>query len=542
MTRQAVCSWMLWLSLLPLGRVAAEPPALAVLITVDQLGRDRADPSLPGGLGQLAREGRVFSRGELAHAIAETCPGHAAIATGRHPGRSGLSSNQFVARDSGRIEYCVEDDPEAAAVLGGSPGLGRSPPPMRLDTIGDWLRASHGGAKVVAVAGKDRAAIALGGPHPDGAYWLRRPGEVAFTTSRYYAPELPGWVRAWNRAHSGFAGVPERWEHAPAARAGVDPRRPDDYPYEQANGLGRVSGHPLRGATVEESSSRLYRSPFIDRLTLDFAATAVEALGLGDDDVPDLLAVSLSGTDTVGHSFGPESHEARDALLRLDRWLGEWLEALEQRVGEGGLVVVLTSDHGVLPLPEWLAETGRGACPVAAGRLPLDELRGSLGWHLHWELGRWYEWPRPWLWHSGLQLTVNRSLAASRGVEPRRVLRAAEEWLEARPEVAAAWTAEELAASGEPMAVRYRRSVDPEQGADLVVQPAEGCLISGSPLGTSHGTPYAYDRDVPIVFVAPGLAPGTDPRPATTVDVAPTLAELLGISTPDDLDGRSLLP
>lgn len=535
------CGWAVGLLCLLPTAGGAEPPALSVLIVVDQLRRDRVVETLPGGLGRLVREGRVFRNGELAHAIAETCPGHAALATGRHPAQSGLASNHFVERDSGRLRYCVEDGVEAAGVLGATPEHGRSPRRLRFDTLGDWLRAAHPAAKVLAVAGKDRAAIALGGHHPSGVYWLLRPGELVFTTSRYYAPDLPGWVREWNQAHVSFAGIPERWEHPVTGAAPGRLDRPDDYPYESMEVLGRTSGHALRGASVEESSARVYHSPFVDQITLDFAAAGVAALALGRDAVPDLLLVSLSGTDTVGHQFGPESQEAWHALRRLDEWLGAWLAELEQSIGSKRLVVALSSDHGALPLPEWLAETGRGRCPVADGRLSLDALRNALGWHLHWEFGRWYEWPRDWLWHSSHQMTVDRSLAASRGVEVEAVIASAETWLEGRPEVEAVWTAGELAESADAMAVRYRRSVDPQRGGDLVVQPPEGCLLSRYERGTGHGTPYAYDRDVPIVLWAPGLEPGTDSRPAATVDVAPTLADLLQIPVPEDLDGASLL-
>jgi predicted AlkP superfamily pyrophosphatase or phosphodiesterase len=516
---------------------SAGAPPLTVLVIVDQLPRDRVLPSLPGGLGRFAREGRVFINAELGHAVAETCPGHAALATGRHPARSGLASNHAIERISGTLRYCVEDDPDSAGVLESRSPVGRSPRRLAYETLGDWLQSAYAGALVLAVSGKDRAAIALGGHHPTGAYWLRRGGEIAFTTSRYYAREVPAWVRAWNRAHRGFAGVPMRWDHA----GGGPSERTDDYIHESPALLGRTSGHALRGGDTEVSSARVYRSPFVDELTLDFAAAGVTALGMGNDAVPDLLVVSLSGMDVVGHSFGPESHEAWDALRRLDGWLGSWLAALEDRLGPGRMVVALSSDHGVLPLPEWLAETGRATCPTASGRVSLDGLRSELRWHLHRKFGRWIEWPQPWLWHSSLQMTVNRTLAAERGVSADAVIREAKTWLEALPHVAAAWTPPELAVSADPMAIRYRRSVDPVRGADLVVQPEAGCLISRYEQGTSHGTPYPYDREVPIVLMGPGIVAGADPRPAMTVDLAPTLAELLGLTLPPDLDGASLL-
>jgi predicted AlkP superfamily pyrophosphatase or phosphodiesterase len=531
------------------GAARGEPPRLAVLITVDQLRRDRLDASLPGGLGRLVREGRSFANGELAHAVAQTCPGHAALATGRHPAATGLAANYFVDRESGVVRYCVEDEVEAAAVLHSERSIGRSPRRMRTDGLGDWLQIARPGARVLAISPKDRSAIALGGQHPSAAYWLigARDGVFGFSTSRYYAPELPSWVRSWNgwdeAVDTGvglLARVPEQWVHGDAVARAVAPR-PDDYPHEEDSFIERSSPHALRGEESGESAGRIGRSPWVDALTLDFAAAAAQQLGLGDDAVPDLLAISLSGTDAVGHEFGPESHEARDALLRLDDWLDGWLAALEARVGRGRVVVALSSDHGVLPLPEWLHETGRGRCPVEPGRISLDALREQLGRHLQRKLGGWFESKRSWLRHAGLQITVDRANAAQAGVEVERVIDVAEGWLERRPAVAAAWTAAELASAADPMAQRYRRSHDPQSSGDLAIQPADGCLISRYSAGTSHGTPYDYDRDVPIVFWGPGVEPGRDERPAATVDVAPTLAELLGVPAPDDLDGASLL-
>jgi hypothetical protein len=329
---RATCATLLLGSLLfGVREVSAGAPPLTVLVIVDQLRRDRVVAGLPGGLGRFAREGRVFVNAELGHAVAETCPGHAALATGRHPAGSGLASNHSIERVSGTLRYCVEDDPQSAGVLESRSPVGRSPRRLAYETLGDWLQSAYPGARVLAVSGKDRAAIALGGHHPTGVYWPRQRGEIAFTTSRYYARELPAWVRAWNRAHREFAGLPMRWDHA----AGEASERKDDYVHESPALLGRTSGHALRGADVEASSARVYRSPFVDELTLDFAAAGVAALRLGADAVPDLLVVSLSGLDVVGHSFGPESHEAWDALRRLDGWLGGWLAALEDRLGPG---------------------------------------------------------------------------------------------------------------------------------------------------------------------------------------------------------------
>ena len=526
------------------GQPAARPaPALVVVVVVDQLRRDRARADLPGGLGRLVREGLVFANATLGHAASETCPGHAALLTGRHPGPIGVPANYFVDRASGAGRYCVEDDPEAARVLGSVERVGRSPRLMRADALGDWMKRANPASQVFSVSAKDRAAIALGGQHPDGAFWLNRTGELGFTTSRYYARELPGWVRTWNGGETGrlrdgmLRAVPESWQHEVTASVAG---RIDDYRAE-ASDFGRTSGHPLHSSDLVEFVDRVYRSPFMDDITLEFAQSLVAEYALGEDEAPDLLAISLSATDSIGHLYGPESHEAADALQRLDAALAGFLEALELRVGRERLLVALSSDHGVLPLPEWLADTRRATCPVGEGRVALDELRSGLFWHLHFELGPWYAWPRDWVKHAGTQITVDRARAGASGREVDEVVAAAEAWLEQQSVVERVWTASELAASAEPMARLFRNSRDPERSGDLAVQVKPGCLVSLYASGTTHGAPYAYDRDVPLVLWGGVVDAGVSDEAVATVDLGPTLAHRLGIEIADDLDGRALV-
>jgi predicted AlkP superfamily pyrophosphatase or phosphodiesterase len=516
-------------------------PRLVVLLSVDQLSPHRLDPALPGGLGRLVREGRSFARGELAHAISETCPGHVALATGVHPGRAGVPANYTLDREASAIRYCLEDDPATTSVIGSDGARGRSPRRLRVDTLGGWMKASNARSRVFSVSAKDRSAIALAGYRPDGAYWLEKTGEIGFSTSRYYTAELPAWVRDFNGADPARGGflskIPERWDHARGTHGARG--RADDYPHE-LGAYSRTSGHPLRDDQLEVFALQVYASPWADTVTLDFALRLMREEALGSDAIPDLLAISLSASDVVGHAYGPESHEAADALRRLDADLGEFLARLEESVGRDRLLVALSSDHGVLPVPEWLAETGRETCPVDGGRISLDRLRLRLRLHMNWELGGWFPWPGRWTFDVGTHFAVDRARALREGVDVERAVATAEAWLEAQPGIVEAWTAEEIAQRQGPMADRYRRSFDRERSGDLVVQPAEGCLLSTRSSGTSHGAPYGYDTNVPIVFWGAGVEGGVDDRPAATVDVAPTLARALGLELRADLDGRPL--
>lgn len=536
------------LLLAPVPVAATEPatepakgaPRLVVLLAIDQMRRDRLDGSLPGGLGRVVRDGRSYSEGVLDHAGTATCPGHVSMVTGQQPGSSGVPGNRHLDRSLTVPLYCVSDNAPDAAVLGlpvGGPG--RSPRKLRTSTLGGWLKDAHPEARVFSVSQKDRSAIALGGHRSDGSYWMPSRGFMGFTTSGFYAKQLPEWVKAWNGSDpftDGFlSGLPEKWEH----RFRFDGPRPDDYAMESER-YGRASPHTLRAETPEETWQAYAVSPWSDTHTLEFARELVRNEGLGTDDVPDLLTISLSGTDRIGHLYGPESHESYDALRRLDADLGEFLDFLDTQVGAGRTLVALSSDHGVLPLPEWLDETGRATCPIEGGRADLMWIVYRLYFDLWREFTPLLTWPKAWINFAGSNLNVDRQLAMEHGVEIEKVIAFVEKWLEGEEVVATVWNREEIRSATGEFAELYRNSFDPERSGDLVIQVAEGCLISAYDEGTTHGSPYLYDRAVPIVFYGNGVEPAVVGGRARTVDIAPTLAKRVGIPFPDGLAGVPL--
>ena len=249
--------------------------------------------------------------------------------------------------------------------------------------------------------------------------------------------------------------------------------------------------------------------------------------------------MSLSANDSVGHLYGPWSQEAQDHLARVDAALGAFLDFLEARTG-GGLLVALTADHGVLPLPEWEIAQGVSKCPVDGGRAGIRGScspcsAGSGGTsapnRLVSALAPVREQPGP------------RSIASSlaeQGVPLEQAVAEAKAALESQPAIARAWTEAEIATAEDPTAELYRHSFVHGRSGDLVVQVAEGCLISEYDTGTTHGTPYLYDRGVPVLFRGPGVEAGRVPGRAATIDIGPTLAGRLGIPIPADLDGRPL--
>ena len=419
----------------------------------------------------------------------------------------------------------------------GNPELGRSPRNMRADTLGDWLKRASPDSQVYAVSGKDRSAITMGGQHPDGVYWYDRHVVPRFTTSGYYESELPDWIADWNGSdppNDGFlAELPETWEHGPIAI----PHRIDDFEGEDER-LRRVSGHPLLRGDLAKIGEQLYVSPHLDELTLQLARQLAERNGLGTDAAPDLLAVSLSANDTVGHFYGPFSHESQDALRRVDAAFGEFLAFLEEQTG-GSLLVVLTADHGVLPLPEFRAPEGEPPCPEPGGRVGMRWMMMKVLFGLHFELSP-FSWPRWWLVIGGSQLGIDHGLAERRGVDLAEAIAAAERRLERVPAIAEVWTREEIETREGELADLYRNSFVPDRSGDLVVQGEPGCVIWPFEAGTTHGSPHSYDRNVPLVFFGPGIPPARIPGQASTLDIAPTLSAILGITPPPDLDGNVL--
>ncbi len=512
----------------------AREPSLVVLVAVDQLIPDRLTASLPGGLGRLMREGYIYTNATLDHGITSTCPGHVAMATGVNPGKAGIPGNSYIDPAEWRKRYCVDDDKDAYAVLGGKDN--RSPEAMLATSLGDWLKQSVPESRVFSVSGKDRAAIALGGHQADGVFWFDR-SQSRFTSSKYYVDALPAYVQSFNGTDffvDGFGGdFPATWTHGPGSK------RPDDFPGESQS-RGRVSGHILNVGEGAERAGNVYFSPWIDLATLALAKRILVEEQLGKGDATDMLAVSFSATDTVGHLYGPYSAESEDTLARLDKELGDFLEFLDAETGARGYLLALSSDHGVLPLPEWLQKNNQHACPVEPGRMDMEAFGFWNYWHIFWNFTRPFEKPSRLVDFSLGQVTVNKHYAKELGVEVSAVVASLERYLEAQPSIAEAWTLSEILNSNSDLARLYRNSLVPGKSGDLFIQIEESCLLWFEE-GTTHGSPYLYDRQVPLIFFGKGIRPGQSDAPVHTIDLAPTLAQLLKLRVPEDLEGQALV-
>jgi arylsulfatase A-like enzyme len=517
-------------ALLPQGTPVK--PRLVVLIVVDQLIPEqlqRLEPRLSGGLRRFLDEGVVFWNATLDYSCTETGPGHASVATGRYPAHNGIVGNLFHDREQHRNVYCV-GDPSTLALSASGPVPGApsmSPANLVGPTLGELLRAAQPGSHTVAIAGKDRSAVLMGGHGAEVAlWWDYRAG--GFGSSTAYGEDLPECAAIWNEAWVDRA-LGWSWEPLDAeglARLGT---QPDDRPGEP--GRGGTFPHVLPQDRASLAGA-VFSTPLIDFFTLELATLAIDAHELGSDDTVDFLAVGLSGCDVVGHGYGPYSAEVTDLLLRDDRDLGRFLEGLDAVVGEGRWLACLTSDHGVLELPEMLRATG-----VDAHRIGLPELAAIL------ELGTQalkeaYGEQAPTLQPAENGFFFDpATLGDTDVVEARGVVAKA---VVASPWVAEAYTLDQLegpAADG--FLLLYQRATHPGRGPDVVVR-FEPWTIVNFPTGTSHGSPYPYDRRIPLAFLGAGLEPARRHDSASNVDVVPTVLSELGLALPADLDGQVL--
>ena len=521
-----------------------EGPRLIVLLVVDQLIPEqllRLDPWLDGGLGRLVRKGRFFPEAAFDHARTETGPGHATVVSGLQPRRHGIVGNAFFERDSERSRYCIEDLGVQALRAGSEEGTrsGRivSPRTLRAATLGELIKAAHPDSRVVSISGKDRAAVLMGGTQADWALWWDR--QVGgFASTDYYGERLPDWVSAfndtWLSRSSGWRWEPS-WQGAlvgsgtafdlRVGESGLRPTLPRVYSEVPADSHGRERAL-LAGA--------LYSSPQLDEFVVDLGLAALDAQELGADESPDLLCLGLSACDTIGHAHGPCSVETTDIVLRLDDQLERLFLELDQRIGEGRWLAVLTADHGVLPLPERLRSEG-----IGSERLPMRVI-GELLHEVKQALEESYGQTLGAIWEDGIVLHWPTLEEAE--LDPTEVRKFVAEVVAGADWVARTYTFDQLesgADSEDPWLRLAANSFVPDRSPDVVLQRHPWSLI-GMNTGTSHGSPYEYDRRVPMVFYGPGVVAGRDHSFVSVVDLLPTLMTMAGLPVPGDLEGEVL--
>ncbi|MFL5580810.1 MAG: alkaline phosphatase family protein [Gemmatimonadaceae bacterium] len=496
----------------PAEPVGAPAPTLVVMVTIDQFRADyleRFGPQLTGGLARLVSGGAYFRQAYHDHAITETAPGHATLLSGRFPRSTGIIANELGV-----------DDPQSPLV--GGAGVGASPRRFRGSGLADWLHDRDRRSRAVGISAKARSAILPLGRLRGEAYWYVG---GSFVTSAYYADTLPDWVRRFNARDLPRRAAGTEWTLLLPPSSYPEP---DSVPLEA---LGQDVVFPHR-TPRDSTQAALYvtRTPRMDEILLALALEAVRARSLGAGPQTDLLAVSLTTTDPIGHLYGPDSREVHDQVLRLDRALGTFLDSLFRLRDPARVLVVLSSDHGVAPLPELSARRGVTPVPMrvemsdvfynarqklrAAGGDP-DAIDGFLGLVLM---------NRKVIEKVGLSPDSLRELVAHDARKTSGILRAD------RPRDLT------RAAASDSVARRWTHQLPSDTGVELVLTLAP-YNIWWSDNVASHQTPFGYDTHVPLIFYGPAFRAGRYDEFVRTVDLAPTLAAALGLKPSEKLDG-----
>jgi len=504
---------------LPAAQPAVGPDVrLVLLIAVDQFRYDyltRFRGEYSSGIKRLLDEGAVFTNANLEHYPTVTAIGHATMLSGATPSVSGIIGNDWFDRETGAIVTSVSDP--SVTPVGAPPGPAASPRRLLVSTVGDELKMGSGRPKgaperprVIGVSLKDRAAILPVGRGADAAYWWDTKTGT-FVSSTYYFGAAPDWVTTFNARNPGDVHAGASWTLL--ASPSNPPRQ---LPSE-------------RGAALYEA---VYGSPFGNDVLLGFADEVLQKERLGQRQATDLLSVSFSSNDSVGHTFGPDSPQVRDIAVRTDRTIGQLLNRVDKLVGLQHTLVAFTTDHGVAPLPESLEDRR-----LPGGRMTTAELFGPIERALSTRFGA-----GKWLMATaGSSPYLNYELIDTLHLDPSEVRRVAAAAAAGVPHVARVYTRDQLLrgeVQNDRVGSRVLRGFNAQRSGDLEIILEPYWMRQAQ--GTTHGTPYNYDAHIPLILMGRGIKPGLYSDQAALNDLAPTLATLLGVEIPSGSSGRVL--
>lgn len=539
----ALCVGLLFAALGGIASAGAAPtpasrPKLIVFIAIDGLPQRQVlqyrDQLAPDGFNRFLERGRWFADARYAHAYTVTAPGHATMLTGAYPHRSGIIGNEWRDPTTGAREYCTGDTRFTYIGHRTNPLDGTSPKNLRAETVGDVLRRASPLSKVIGISGKDRGAILPAGKTGTAYMYMASSGQFASTT--YYMPAHPAWVNAFNAGRPADRYFRQEWK-ALLPEAAYSRSLPDNQPWFGPAGGSLPSryGMPDDEAPGLNFYASLLRGPFADALTLDFARAAITGEQLGQDAAPDILSISLSGHDYVNHAYSAESRLSHDHLLQLDRLLQRFFHDLDTQVGKDRYVLALTADHGFMPSVEVSAQQG-----LPSGRIDSTQTLASLnkGLESRFGAGQWI------MGYSGASLMLDHPLLTQKGHAASAVADAARALLLAEPGFAAAYTRSELLSgsrAADPLFAALEKSWHPGVSGDVQFALKPNWVLGLRATGTTHGSPYDYDTHVPMLFYGPPwIDKGRVDDLVEVVDMAPTLAALLGIAAPAAAEGRAL--
>jgi len=541
---------------------STEKPAgkLVVLVVFDQMRGDYltkwARHFESNGFERIKREGVWYSNVHIPYACTSTGPGHASLVSGAPPSITGIIENEWWDRAAAKRMYCcqpthpfelVPPPPTDGAKISRGADTGFSPERLLAETVGDKLKAATAGkGRVVSLSIKDRTAVLMGGQKPDAAYCFdTRDG--LFHTGAYYRDQVHPWVGEFNTTHPADRWFNLKWERVrPELNYTEITGNPDDAPGEGGgfNGQGNVFPHSYKGKLTARAKAyydAIECSPAGNEILLELAKKAVTAEKLGQGETADLLCLSFSSNDLIGHMYGPDSWEVLDITLRSDKLIADLLAFLDTTVGRSRFSLVISADHGVCPLPEQKQFPDAQRIPVTAVYKPLTEslnvafepkVPDGPGLETQWfDISDPRDLDRVWPW-----VYLNYPAIKGRGLTPEAVSIAVRDWLIKQPYIETAFTKQQVeleAFSPDSFGAKVKLAYHPDRCGDVIAVPKAGVLITGYSTGTNHGSPRSYDTHVPVIATGAGVpALGKQPERMSSLIVAPILARGLGIDPP----------
>ena len=526
-------------------------PRLILQVTIDGLRGDLVNRYAAnlgeGGFNYLLTQGAIYTNVHYLHANTETIVGHTTLATGATPAVHGMVGNVWYSAVTGELGYNIED-PNALLIptreLANEGAQvdpaqlrattsGRSPMGILAPTFSDTLKVAGGGkAKVFGISGKDRSAVALAGKTGIAYWYSTDTGD--FQSSTYYMNEYPQWVRVWNEQGIAEAHGGQQWTLL------LDQSRyvfadNDDRAYEvDLNGYGRTFPHEFGPTNHPLFFTRLLASPEGDRILLDFGKNLIKAEKIGKDEITDYLSISFSGVDAVNHFFGPSSLENEDTVLQLDRTLADLFQFIDKEIGLNQTLIVLSADHGMAEMPEYAKELGYDAGRVYSDEVLSHARQLSTDFFDDQDLIKGFF--RPYLY-------LDRDAIDKRGLNYSTVSEAIATGLTAMPGIGGAIPSHTLGEkTSHPQTKAVLNNHHPARSGDIYVyQQPYWFLFDRGAIGVMHGSPWAYDTHVNIMFSGPGIKASKIHRLVHPVDVAPTLSALIGLSPPAASQGEVLV-
>ena len=514
-------------------------PKLIVGIVIDQMRWDyinqfKSHFTSQQGFMRFVNEGASCNNNFIPYVPTVTACGHAAVYTGSTPALHGIAGNQWYDNYQQRTVYCVEDPTVVSVGVEGSSAGKMSPVNVWTTTLGDEIKlANNFKSKVYGISIKDRGAIIPAGHSADGAFWYdSKSGN--FISSTYYGKSLPKWVSEYNSLHRVDSFYTKGWSLS-LAKSVYEANCDGDINAYESTPLGaEQKGFPYTlNQFIGKDYGKISSTPYGNSIVAEMAEKALISEQLGKDDITDLLAISFSSPDYIGHSFGPNSWETLDSYVKLDAVIAQLFASLDQQVGKNNYTVFLTADHAVANIPDFSKKH-----KIPGGLISESGIKKELG---------------QLLLKQGLSdklisaineynIHFNHPLMDSLGVSQDKLVQIVRQYVEQKPGIVQVIESRQAATAALPQELRERivNGYNPQRSGDLFIMTKSG-YMDGYATGTNHGVFYNYDAHIPLLWYGNGIKKGQVNSVNYMTDIAPTVTTLLGIQMPSGSIGKPIL-